>query len=247
MTIQSVSRKTPHSCFLAGRTQVWPWQLVVVVICLSVPPYAQESAAQPPNQKVPNVLPAIPLRAAQPARHTRLPQLSDLAQVKLDTHSGKPHLIMMLDSFRMEKRTGRVIKHVPEMRTRMVADGQGGQVEQIYTIHVAVVEEGEIEYKIAAGRKPLSQPASQFRFFELTGNELSLEAASEKLRTLQPVFLLDRFVGELPEIPEIYRQAMHPSCLVIVSEEALRDFPQQTLQGEILPAKVLPAIAPRIK
>lgn len=193
-----------------------------------------------------NAIPMVALRAAQPARVSRLPSLNDLTQVKLDKHLGELQLVMMLEGFRTEKRTGRVVKMRQEQRTRTIRDANGAEKQQTYTVQVPVAEEGEVDVKIPAGRKPLSKPASEFQFFDLTGNALTIEAAAEKLKSLQPAFLLDRFAGQLPEIPELYRQALNEKCLVIVTEEALRDLGNQTLPGQMLPARVF-EVEPRFE
>lgn len=183
-------------------------------------------------------IPMVALRPAQPARVSRLPSLNDLTQVKLDKHQGELQLVMMLEGFRTEKRTGRVVKMRQEQRTRTIRLANGEAKEQAYTVQVPVAEEGEVDVKIPAGRKPVSKPASEFQFFDLAGNALTIEAAAEKLKSLQPAFLLDRFAGQLPEIPELYRQALNESCLVIVTEEAVRDLGNQPLPGEMLPARL---------
>ncbi len=222
---------------LAGRAILWA---IVVASALSM----NEILAQAPAPNAPpavpvrnaaNALPMIPLIPA--ARSTRLPSLNDLTQVKLDLHQGELQLVMMLEGYRTEKRTGRVIKTRVEQRTRTIRDANGAEKQQTYTVQVPFAEEGEVDIKIPAGRKPVSKKASEFQFFDLKGNALTIEAATEKLKSLQPAFLLDRFAGQLPEIPELYRQALNENCLVIVTEEAIRDVGNQALPGEVLPAR----------
>ncbi len=215
---------------LAWKSCQWPLAIVMATALLT-----SELCAQAP---IPAAVPMMPLRPAQAARTTRTPLLSDLVLVKLDRHEGKLQLVMMLESFRTEKREGRVTQVEQVVRTRMVPDGQGGVKEQVYTVNVPFTAEGEVDVKIPAGRKPVTRPASEFRFLDLKGNELAVDIATEKLNSLQPAFLLDRFVGELPEIPELHRQALNENCLVIVTEESIRDQSNQPLLGEVLPAQL---------
>jgi len=184
------------------------------------------------------------MQPLQPARASRLPQLSDLTMVKLDQHNGQMQLVMMLDSYRTEKRTGPVTTFQQAQKTRTV-EVDGKKVEQTYTVNVPVSAEGEIEVKIPAGRKPVTKPASQFRFVDVHGQEVSQEAAAAMLKTLQPAFLLDRFVGELPEIPEIYPKVLHEKCLIILTEELLRERSHTTVRGQPIPAQLFErAVAP---
>jgi hypothetical protein len=188
-----------------------------------------------------NLFAPVPQRL-QPARASRLPQLNDLTMVKLTNHEGQLQLVMMLESYRSEKRTGPVTTFRQEQRTRMV-EVDGKKVEQTYTVNVPVSIEGEVEVRIPAGRKPVSKPVGQFRFVDLKGQAVSAESASEILQTLQPAFLLDRFAGELPEIPEIYQNAIQKNCLIIITEETVIESPN-IVRAQALPAQrfELPAV-----
>lgn len=224
--------------FLAGRAILW-----AVVVASALPANKLLAQAPAPNappavpvQNAANVLPMLPLAPA--ARASRLPSLNDLTQVKLALHQGELQLVMMLEGYRTEKRAGRITKTRAEQRTRTIRDATGAEKQQTYSVQVPFTEEGEVDVKIPAGRKPVSKPASEFQFFDLKGNALTVEAATEKLTSLQPAFLLDRFAGQLPEIPELHRQALNENCLVIITEEAIRDLGNQALPGEILPARL---------
>lgn len=223
---------------LCERLYYHAW-IVLFVLSLAGPSAAQAPAAASPGndaarQRAPQL--AFPFAELAPARSSRLPQLDDLTQVKLVTLEGERQLVMMLESFRTEEQTGMVTKFRQELRTRTVRDEQGRNVEQTYTVTVPYREAGEVELKIPAGRKPVSKPASLFRFFDLNRQELSVEQASNKLSSLRAAFLLDRFAGELPELPELYREAINQDCLVIVCEERLRDDGNQPIL-EALPAR----------
>lgn len=229
---------------------IWPWVCWLWLashILGQAPPSAAPAAkaeGEPADragqvQRVDLAVPALralPMMALRAARTSRLPQLSELTMVKLDQHAGKWQLVMMLESFRSEVREGRAVQFREEQRTRTVlVDGK--QVEQSYTVKVPVAVNGEYEVKTPAGRKPVMKPADQFRFLDLAGQELSLQQASERLQTLQAAFLLDRFIGELPPVPEVYRQALHETCLIIVCEDAVRELGDRVLEGEVLPAR----------
>lgn len=229
--------------FRTDSSVVWrliPWAVLAASVVSSDYTVAQAPApvAPPavPGQNAANALPMIPLVPA--ARASRLPSLNDLTQVKLDLHHGELQLVMMLEGYRTEKRTGRVIRTRAEQRTRTIRDANGEEKQQTYTVQVPFAEEGEVDVKIPAGRKPFSKPASEFQFFDLKGNALTIETAAEKLKTLQPAFLLDRFAGTLPEIPELHRQALNDNCLIIITEGAVRDLGNQALPGEVLPARL---------
>lgn len=227
-------KETSH----AGR--VIPWAVVAASVLATSEILAQAPAPNAPlavpAQNAAKALPMLPLAPA--ARASRLPSLNDLTQVKLALHQGELQLVMMLEGYRTEKRAGRITKTRAEQRTRTIRDATGAEKQQTYTVYVPFTEEGEVDVKIPAGRKPVSKPASEFQFFDLKGNALTLEAATEKLTSLQPAFLLDRFAGQLPEIPELHRQVLNENCLVIITEEAIRDLGNQALPGEILPARL---------
>ncbi len=172
------------------------------------------------------------------ARTTRMPQLGDLTQVKLVTLEGERRLVMMLEGFRVEKRAEMVTTFRNETKSRTVTDPQGRVTEQTFTVKVPLQEEREFEVKLPAGRKPVSKPASLFRFFDLNGEELSIEQASSKLPNLRAAFLLDRFAGELPELPELYREVISEDCLLITCEERIREEQAQPV-FEALPARDL--------
>ncbi len=202
--------------------------VLILVLSLAGPIEAQAQApANAGDAAVQNVM-RVPLRVLpaarlEPSRTSRMPQLSDLTQVKLVTLEGEWQLVMMLESFRTEKQTGIVTKFREETRTRTVRNDQGRDVEQSYTVTVPFHEEGEVQLKIPAGRKPVSKPASHFRFFDLSGKELTVEQVENKLPQLRAAFLLDRFAGELPELPGLYREVLSHDCLLITCEERIRE------------------------
>ncbi len=206
----------------------------------------QEPVAGPavPMDAVPPVVLGGPMNAAPP-RTSRLPLLSDLTLVKLVELEGELKLVMMLDSFRAEKRTVPAMQLRDEERIRNVADGRGGFVEQTFTIQVLSTQETEIDVKIPAGRKPVTKPADLFRFYDLQGQELEINAAVERLSTLRAAFMLERFAGELPELPDLYTSVLAEDCLVVVTEETVRDpaSGQQPIM-EILPARGGPPLEP---
>ncbi len=195
-----------------------------LILGLAAHVLGQEPVAGPaiPMNAVPLVVLGGPIDGAPP-RTSRLPLLSDLTLVKLDKLEGELQLVMMLDSFRAEKRTVPAMQLKDEERIRMVADGRGGFVEEAFAIQVLYTQETEIDVKIPAGRKPVTKPADLFRFYDLRRQELEINAAAERFSKLRAAFLLERFAGELPALPDLYSAVLTEDCLIITTEETVRD------------------------
>ncbi len=174
----------------------------------------------------------------------RLPELNDLHQAKLSSEGEELQLLVMAEAFRTEVREGPVTSFKQERRTRTI-EVDGKQLEQAYTVQVPVTEYKESEVKVPAGRKPITVPASECRFFDLHGEELAATDAAERLGSLQPIFLLDGLAADakLPEIPAIVRQAVKEECLIVTTTRVIRENRRILRVGQALPAmQFVPAI-----
>lgn len=180
----------------------------------------------------------------QPLAPTRLPELEDLHRAKLSSEGEELQLVVMVEAFRTEKKEGPVTSFTQELRTRII-QVDGKPLEQTYTVQIPVTEFKETEVKIPAGRKPLTVPASECRFFDLQGEEIAATDAAERLRSLQPIFLLDGMAADtkLPEIPAIVRQAVKEECLIVTTTRVIRENRRILRVGQALPAmQFVPAI-----
>ncbi len=165
----------------------------------------------------------------------RLPLLRDLVQAKLDSIDGQRKLIVMVEATQSKKQAVTTIRQ--EIRTRTITDVNGKEREQQYTVSIPVTEESEIFVPVS-GRKPVVIDATEFRFFSVDGKLLPIEEAAERLKKLRPLFLLERFTGELPKLPDLYQQVLVEDCLIAVTEKQIRPTGSANMVPLLPPAAV---------
>lgn len=174
----------------------------------------------------------------------RLPSFNDLVQAKVDDVEGKNKLIVMLESFLTEKREGQVTKFRTEQRTRKVIDNNGQEREQTFTVRIPFTENGQVDVRIPVGKRPSVHDIDNFEFFLCTGRKISNDDVAKHLNSLRPLFLLDRFVGDLPAVPELMQQSLKEDCLIAITSKSVRPAPVTSPMMPLLPAA---AAAPAVR
>ena len=166
---------------------------------------------------------ATPLMAQQ---FLPWPTLSTLVRAKLDPNDGKPQLILMLQSYRMEKMAKPVAVKKTRIETRVrTVKINDREVEQVYQVAVPYTEQ-VTEIAKSAGLKPTTFDISKFKIYDLDANVVSIEEASKRLEKLTPVFLLENTKApKFNPVPELQKSILKPGSLVIVSADKIHKRP----------------------
>ena len=189
-----------------------------------------------PEAPKPQIVEGVPLRAAAavgairllPAMprgaQTGLPfDLSNLVLAKFDESPKGPQLVALVEQSRTEQKTVAITRLIQEVRTRKVkvvgADGKESEVDQEYTVSIPVTENVDRAVQVPAGKKPTAFPLDDLRIYRLDGTQVSQAEARKLLEKISPVFLLRGFTGDIKAVEGVYRQALNPNCLIVVTEK----------------------------
>jgi hypothetical protein len=116
---------------------------------------------------------------------------------KLDFNDGQPKLIAMVEAFQTTTKTMPVTTMRVEKKTRKVVGADGKETEQEYNVVIPMTVHREVEVPTSsAGRKPTVHDATDFRFFDAAGKTLPIDEVKIRLKTLRPIFLLDRCISK---------------------------------------------------
>lgn len=162
--------------------------------------------------------------AADPQRQLPPPRLEQIVSGKMDLKDGKPRLILMIDSYRRERirieNTRRVVR-IDEARE------EGGE-EQVTVIEGPVTQEQEIVRIKPAGLKPTVVDLNDVKFFDINWKAVSIEQASQKLKAVGPVFLLDGNRSAGPFSPSQLR-ALNADTLILKTPKRIRQSPRRNV------------------
>ncbi len=218
------------------RSDITQWTLAVVFL-ITATAYGQAqrpAAAQPPvpvpvGPAGPAIVPPQPWVAPpavlQPANISRTAVLGDLVLAKLDIDDDGARVIMMIESFRTEKKSVTVTRIVNETREREI-EVDGKQTTEQYVVQVPVSEEREMSEHVPAGRKPTTIDAGEMQFYNLNAEPITVDEVAKKLTSLQPIFLIDRTGSPPLPLPELAKRALREHCLIAVTKKKIRAFAQ---------------------
>jgi hypothetical protein len=200
------------------------------------------SGQQPVRDAAPVLQPvADPIFQPPVAGPSRAPELADLVLAKVDIREAGPRVIMMIESYRTEKKTVMVNRMVPQNRERtIVVDGE--EQVQDYSVFKSVVEAREIDVAVPAGPKPKTVDVAKLRFYGLDGKQISIDQVAENLSSLRPIFLLDQHAGPPRPLSEVAQRALRATCVIAVTEGRVRDNQATgpTRRGVPVPAPIVP-------
>ncbi|TWU01147.1 hypothetical protein [Stieleria varia] len=150
------------------------------------------------------------------------PHLTQIVFGKMDLLDGKPRLILMLDSYRVERlrieETRRVVR-IDE------AEGQGGDATET-VVEEPTTTNHEIVRMKSAGMKPKVVDLNDVKFFDIHWTAISIEQAAEQLKAAGPIFLLDAGVRAGP-FSSAQLRALNPKTLILVTPNRIRQIPRE--------------------
>lgn len=200
--------------------------LMISVACLANGLCAEKISAQPAQEVIPvivdngeNQLGMAFMRVKDALSPINL---SKLVQAKYHRAGEQASLVFLMEQYRTEERTTKVLELRQETRTRKIKtlkDGKEQEIDQEYTVQVPVSVEKTGPVRISAGRKPVMVPLEKIAVYRLDGSSVDTSELAELLAEMQPVFLA-RPTGEPPQAASaIVRQAVNPNLLIVLTDE----------------------------